>query len=219
MSLLLAVFLSLFQSTQSAAPPTPDTNTIIDGVDRSFARMQDFSADFVQIAQDSLNQRQQEEGHLYLAKPRKMRMEYKNPEEKLFVSTGKNVYWYVPMDRQVQVDKVKDALDDRIPLMFLVGQSKLRGEFEKFTRLSTKPVMEGAVVISMTPKRKNIDMKQLIIEVDPQTYQLRRLALTHDDGSHSEFRFSNIRLNAKLNPSLFEFTPPAGVRIVEGIGQ
>jgi len=215
MSLLLALFFSLFQS---AAAPVPDTNTIIDGVDRTFARMQDFSADFVQIAQDSLNQRQQEEGHLYLMRPRKMRMEYKNPEEKLFVSTGKDVYWYVPMDRQVQVDKVKEALDDRIPLMFLVGRSNLRGEFEKFTRLSTKPVMEGAVAISMTPKKKT-DLKQLIIEVDPTSYQLRRLALTHDDGSHSEFRFSNIRLNAKLNSSLFEFTPPPGVRIVEGIGQ
>jgi outer membrane lipoprotein carrier protein len=214
MSLLLALFLGLFQS---AAPPRPDTNAVIDGLDRTFTRMQDFSADFVQIAQDSLNQRQQEEGHLYLMRPRKMRMEYKNPEEKLFVSNGKNVYWYVPMDRQVQIDKVKDALDDRIPLMFLVGRS-LRGEFEKFTALSTKPVMEGAVVISMTPKRKT-DLKELIIEVDPKTYQLRRLALTHDDGSHSEFRFSNIRLNAKLNPSLFEFTPPPGVRIVEGIGQ
>jgi outer membrane lipoprotein carrier protein len=218
MSLLLTLFFGLFQSTQSAPPPTPDTSTIIDGVDRTFARMQDFSADFVQIAQDSLNQRQQEEGHLFLMRPRKMRMEYKNPEEKLFVSTGKNVYWYVPMDRQVQVDKVKDALDDRIPLMFLVGRSNLRGEFKEFTRVSTKPVMEGAVVISMKPKRKT-DLKELIIEVDPKTYQLRRLALTHDDGSHSEFRFSNIRLNAKLNPSLFEFTPPPGVRIVEGIGQ
>jgi outer membrane lipoprotein carrier protein len=218
MSLLLALFFGLFQSAQPAAPPRQDTSAIIDGVDRTFARMQDFSADFVQIAQDSLNQRQQEEGHLYLMRPRKMRMEYKNPEEKLFVSTGKNVYWYVPMDRQVQVDKVKDALDDRIPLMFLVGRSNLRGEFEKFEALSTKPVMDGAVVISMTPKKKT-DLKQLIIEVDPRTYHLRRLALTHDDGSHSEFRFSNIRLNARLNPSLFEFTPPPGVRIVEGIGQ
>src|SRR5262245_16976661 len=151
MSLLLAIFLTLFQNS---APAKPDINTVIDGVDRTFARMQDFSADFVQIAQDSLNQRQQEEGHLYLMRPRKMRMEYKNPEEKLFVSTGKKIYWYLPLDRQVQVDKVADSLDDRIPLMFLVGRSNLRGEFERFTSLSTKPVFEGSMVISMTPKRK-----------------------------------------------------------------
>src|SRR5216110_2952278 len=74
---------------------------LVDGVDRSFARMKDLSSDFIQIFQDPLNRKRQESGHLYLMRPRMMRWEYKNPEEKLFVSDGKTVYFYVPADRQV----------------------------------------------------------------------------------------------------------------------
>jgi len=212
-------FLTLFLAiAQAAAPSQLNLNALLDGVDRSFARMKDLSADFVQIGEDSLNQRQQEAGHLYLMRPQMMRMEYKNPEEKLFVSDGKMIHWYVPADRQVQRDKVRDTIDDRIPLMFLVGRSNLRGEFTRFETLSgVKPVVEGTTVIRMVPKRKT-DLKDLVMEVDPKTFQLRRLAMTHADGSHSEFVFSKIQVNTGLKPSLFEFTPPPGVKVLEGIG-
>ena len=73
------------------ASPAPNLNALIDGVDRTFARMRDFSADFVQTEQNSLNRKDQASGHLYLAKERKMKWEYNRPEEKIFVSNGKTV--------------------------------------------------------------------------------------------------------------------------------
>src|SRR5437867_8610686 len=102
---------------------------LVEGVERSFAQMKDFSADFIQIFEDVLNRKQQESGHLYLMRPRMMRWEYKNPEEKLFISDGKTVYFYVPADRQVNKEAVRETLDDRMPLMFLVGRPDLRKEF------------------------------------------------------------------------------------------
>ena len=212
MTYFLAVFLAFLQS----APPI--LNNLIDGVNRTFARMRDFSADFVQIEQNSLNQRTSAAGHLYMARPKKTRWEYKKPEEKLFVSDGKVISMYIPADRQVRQDQVKDAADDRIPLMFLVGQTNLRGEFEKFTILPQKPEVEGTVVIRMYPRRKT-ELAELIMEVDPKTYLIRRLVMKHSDGITRDFQFSNIKTNGKLPESLFKFTPPAGVRVVEGIGR
>src|SRR5437016_2456763 len=123
--LILHVFSFLFLFLQSPQV-SPNLNTLVDGVERSFARMKDFSADFVQIFEDSLNRKQQEAGHLYLMRPRMMRWEYKNPEDKLFISDGKTVYFYVPADRQVNKEAVKQSFDDRIPMMFLLGQANLR---------------------------------------------------------------------------------------------
>jgi outer membrane lipoprotein carrier protein len=212
---ILAVFIIL---TQTAAPSVPNLTTVVDGVDRTFARMRDFSADFVQIQQNSLNQKQQGTGHLYLMRPRKARYEYDKPEPQLFVSDGKNVYFYVPADRQVRKGAIRDTFDDRIPLMFLVGQSDLRGEFTSFERLSTPPEVDGTMVIRMHPKRKS-DVTELIMEVEPQSYLIRRLQLSRNDGTSLEFRFSNIRVNSGLQSSLFDFKIPDGVRVVEGIGQ
>src|SRR4030095_11389464 len=115
-------------------------------------------------------------------------------------------------------EAVKDTFDDRIPLMFLLGRSNLRNEFTKFELLATKSVLSGTKVIRMSPKRKT-DLKELIMEVDPQTFQIRRLVLDHSNGSHSEFTFSNIRTNTGLKSTLFDFKVPTGVQVVDGIGQ
>jgi len=198
--------------------PTVSLDRLVTGVERSFETMKDFSADFVQIFQDPLNQKQQESGHLYLMRPRMMRWEYKNPEEKLFVSDSKNVFLYVPADKQVSKEAVKDTFDDRMPLMFLLGRSNLRNEFTRFELLNTKPFLEGTKVVRMYPRRKT-DLSEVVMEVDPENYQIRRLLLAHKDGSKSEFIFSNIRVNTGIKASLFQFTVPAGVQIVDGIAQ
>jgi len=204
----LAFFL-LFQSV---------TVDLVKGVERSFARMNDYSSDFVQISKDLLNRKQEAAGHLYLKRSRMARWEYTSPEEQLFVSDGKTVYFYVPADKQVNREKVKETFDDRMPLMFLLGRSNLSDEFTKFELLSTKPFLTGTKVVRMYPKRKT-DLKQLIMEVDPQNSYIRRLYLEHEDGSSSDFIFSNIRTNTGLKESQFDFKVPPGVQVVEGIGQ
>src|SRR5436189_2967195 len=143
---------------------------LIDGVERSFAKMNDFSSDFTQIFQDPLNRKQEEGGHLYLKRSKMMRWEYKSPEEKFFISDGKTVYFYVPADRQVNKEAVKETFDDRMPLMFLLGQANLRNEFTRFELLNTKPFFEGLKVVRMYPKRKT-DFQEIVMEVDPSNYQ------------------------------------------------
>ena len=193
-------------------------NDLVDGVERYFARMNDFSSDFIQISQDQLNRKREAAGHLYLKRSRMMRWEYKSPEEELFVSDGKTVYFYVPADKQVNREAVKDTFDDRMPLMFLLGRSNLRNEFRQFELLTAKPFFAGTKVVRMTPRRKT-DLMELIMEVDPASSQIRRLLLSHIDGSRSEFIFSNIRTNTGLKASQFDFKVPPGVQVVEGIGQ
>jgi outer membrane lipoprotein carrier protein len=207
MNYVLALFF-LFQSL----------NTVIDGVDRSFARMNDLTANFVQISKDVLNRKRESAGHLYLKRGGMARWEYTNPEEHLFVTNGKTVYFYVPAEKQVNKDAVKDTFDDRMPLMFLLGRSNLRKEFTQFVDLNTKPSVAGTKVVRMIPKRKT-DLKELIMEVDPQNFQIRRLLLEHFDGARSEFIFSNIRTNTGLKTTLFDFKVPPGVQVVEGFGQ
>ena len=216
---LLFLLTSLAPSGLSAtASQEKGLSDLVEGVERSFAHMKDFSSDFIQIFQDPLNRKRQESGHLYLMRPRMMRWEYKNPEEKLFVSDGKTVYFYVPADRQVTKEAVKQSFDDRIPLMFLLGQSNLRNEFTRFELLNTKPFFEGTKVVRMYPKRKT-DFQEILMEVDPADYLIRRLVLAHMDGSRSEFLFSAIRTNTGLRSSMFDFKLPPGVEVVQGLGQ
>jgi len=219
MRYFLAFFLAFLISPQrSVAQQDQGLADIVDGVQHSFEHMKDLSSDFIQIFEDSLNRKQQESGHLYLMRPRMMRWEYKSPEDKLFISDGKNVYFYVPADRQVNKEAVKNSFDDRIPLMFLLGQSNLRNEFSRFELLNRKPFFEGTKVVRMYPKAKS-DLQEVVMEVDPANYFIRRLLLMHTDGSLSEFIFSSIRTNTGLHASLFDFAVPPGAEVIQGLGQ
>ena len=217
MCLFLGLFLALMPQS-SGIQKLNDTYDLIHGVERSFAQMRDLSADFIQVDKNLMNRNRQASGHLYLMKPRKMRWEYKTPEDELFVSDGKTVYFYVPADHQVNKEAVKESFDERIPLMFLLGRSNLSGEFTQFELLNTQPFLQGTKVIRMYPKRKT-DIKDVIMEVDPANYQIRRLLLDHTDGSHLEFTFTNIRTNTGLKSDFFDFKVPVGVQVVQGIGQ
>jgi outer membrane lipoprotein carrier protein len=216
----MRIFFAFLLALVPSQTPSPSSilSTIVDGVEQSFARMNDYNSDFVQIFQGPLNRKQEEAGHVYLKRSRMMRWESKSPEETYFISDGKTVYFYVPADKQVNKESVKDTFDDRMPLMFLLGRSDLRSDFTSFALLNTKPFLEGTKVVRMTPKRKT-DLKELIMEVDPANYQIRELRFTHSDGSQSEFIFSNIRINTGLKASLFDFKVPPGVQVVPGIGQ
>ncbi|HLH31768.1 MAG TPA: outer membrane lipoprotein chaperone LolA [Terriglobia bacterium] len=168
--------------------------------------------------QNLLNRKHEASGHLYLMKPRKMRWDYKRPEEEQFVSDGKTIYFYVPAEHQVSKEPMKETFDDRMPLAFLLGRSDLRSEFTQFELLNTKPFLEGTMVVRMYPKRKT-DIKDVVMEVYPANYQIRRLLLSHTDGSQRDFYFSNIRTNNRIKGDIFEFKVPAGVQVVQGIGQ
>src|SRR5215471_21406288 len=203
----------------AAAPPQKvDADSLATGVDRTFARMRDLSADFVQISHDDLKPKQQESGHLYLMKGGKMRWEYQKPADKLFVTDGKTVYFFDPASRQVNKDQVKNIGDERLPLMFLLGRSGLRNEFNPIYLDPRKPAVDGTRVLRLIPKRKGA-IRAIEIEVDPSRYLIRRLVVDKSEQGTDEFTFSNIVTDSNLPSSQFDFKVPPGVEVINGFGQ
>src|SRR5262245_15942656 len=94
----LAVLTSLNADVRSNCLPPPqssDLNNLIDGLQRKYSRMQGLGADFVQVYRGSDGRIIREAGQLLLRRPGKARWEYSAPERKLFLSDGKNVFFYV----------------------------------------------------------------------------------------------------------------------------
>ena len=226
MKTLFALILALAGSSpalprpiQKAAAPVMDTSSLIDGVDKTFASMKDFQARFIQISKNSVNQSPADEGHLYLTRDKKMRVDYEKPEEKYFVSNGKTLFTYIPANRQVTQDPVKDSMAEQFPFMFLIGRSGLRKEFQKIDLLTAKPMMEGDQVLRLTPNRKNQDIERIEIEVNPRTFLIDRMLILNTDKSSTDFAFFEIEINQNIPASKFEFTPPPGIRVIQGSGK
>jgi len=193
---------------------TPDLNALIDGVQKKYSRIQGIAADFAQLYQGNDGRTIRESGRLLLKRPAKARWDYAEPERKLFVSDGKSVVFYVLGEIQATKSGIKESADPQIPFLFLLGRGNLRKDFSRIELVSSeRPVIAGNVVLRLAPRRAPEEFKQLLVELSPETYEVRRLVIFERSGARMDFLLSNVRENFVAPDSQFQFTPPPGVTI------
>ncbi|MBO0798635.1 MAG: outer membrane lipoprotein chaperone LolA [Blastocatellia bacterium] len=195
-----------------SAQTTPDLDSLVKKLQKKYNRILSLSLEFTQIYNSPSEGTRRETGHLLLKKPGKMRWDYKEPEYKTFVSNGRVMYEYVPSDKYATRTPVKESDDMRTPFMFLLGQGDLRGDFKSIEFSKEAPAKAGNLVLRLVPK-KDQDIRELLIEVNPGTMQIWRLSFLDDEGARSDYLFTAIRENVPTNHDLFTFKPPPGVEV------
>ena len=153
-------------------------------------------------------------GVFYLQKPGLMRWEYSVPEEKLFVADGRESFLYVPEDRQVTVRALTESDLRNTPFEFLTGSGDITGSFFVEQERELRPALQGTVMIRLTPKTSRADYAFIALEVDRETHEIRRISIREQTGNTSEFIFTNVSYNRKLDRKLFQFRIPQGVEVV-----
>ena len=115
----------LIVSAANAA--APNLQTVAKAVDEHYNRLRSLQAEFTEIYR-GLGMDRTESGTLWLKKPGKMRWEYRSPRDKLFLSDGKDAWFYLPGDKQARKTPVRKLEDLRSPLGFLLGKTRLEKE-------------------------------------------------------------------------------------------
>ena len=126
---LISLLLLLGLCLGRAQAASPDLHTLAQAVDEHYNHLHTLQAEFTEIYRGAGMDRT-ESGTLWLKKPGKMRWEYRSPRDKLFLSDGKDAWFYVPGDKQVRKTPVKKLDDLRSPLGFLLGKTRLEKELQ-----------------------------------------------------------------------------------------
>ncbi|MCZ2153712.1 MAG: outer membrane lipoprotein carrier protein LolA [Bryobacterales bacterium] len=192
---------SLFAQT----PVSP----ILNGIEKRYNSTKTLEVQFTQVYAFGPRQRT-ESGTLYLEKPGKMRWDYREPANKLFVSDGKFVYLYSPSTNVAERAPFKASDDLRAPLAFLLGRLDFHKDFRRFT---LKPV-EQNYWIAAEPRSEKAPYTLVAFLVTPQ-YQILEVEVTGVDQAVNRFRFRDEKRNAPMAASRFDFVPPAGSRVVD----
>ena len=212
-SLKTFVFTFLLLTTAWCADAA-DVKAIAAAVDTHYNHLRSLEAEFTELYRGSGMERT-ESGTLWLKKPGKMRWEYRSPKEKLFVSDGKDAWFYVPEDRQARKSAAKKLEDLRSPLAFLLGKTKLEKELEGLSLApDISPLQSGDTVLRGVPKGLQHQISEIVIEITPEN-SITRLIMQGVDGASTEYRFSEQKENLPIADGRFGFRPPAGTEIVE----
>jgi chaperone LolA len=212
--LLVQLAVAGIRASTTEAAQAPELSALIDGLQHKYSRMQGLAADFVQVYAGADGRVIREAGQLLLKRPRKARWDYASPERKLFVSDGKNVFFYVYGEKNATASSIKETADPQIPFLFLLGRGNLRRDFSRIEIATGEPAIgAGNQVLRLFPKRAPEEFKQLLVEVSTASFEVRRMVIFERSGARMDFLLSNVRENYIAPDSQFQFAAPPGVTV------
>src|SRR5215467_13661064 len=210
-TLVFAALLTLILPYTSKAATVSD---VARAVDEHYNQLKTFKAEFTEIYQGPGISRT-ESGTLWLKKPGRMRWDYRQPREKLFLTDSHTAFFYVPGERQARRTPIKNLDDIRSPLRYLLGKTRLQKELEGLSLApDLTPARKGDSVLRGIPKGMKDRISEVLLEISP-AFQIDRILIREVDGTTTDFLFSNLEENLPVQDSMFHFSPPPGVEVIE----
>jgi outer membrane lipoprotein carrier protein len=208
---LMCVAIGLLSAEGAFAGQT-EIQALIRGVEHRYNAARTLSVSFTETYRIAGRERAPESGRLVLRKPGRMRWTYTQPEGKLFVSDGKEVYLYTSQDNRVEKSTLKASDDLRAPMAFLLGKLNLQKEFRDFeTRGGT-----GGTWLEGKAANDRLPYESVAMLIAPD-YSIRELKITGRDESVLSFTFSDETVNPRVSDGLFAFAIPAGAEVVNAV--
>ncbi|HEY0004941.1 MAG TPA: outer membrane lipoprotein chaperone LolA [Pyrinomonadaceae bacterium] len=183
---------------------------LIKQIEARYGRMRGLAADFEQTYRGPGVRERRERGRLFLQRPGRMRWEYEPKPGKLFIVNGRDVWFYVPADREATHAAASHVSDARFPFLFLLGQANLRRIFRSITISEERS--DGARVLRLIPRGNTGGLREVYLTVF-EDGRISGLAFVDQAGATSEVSLSNVRENFIATPEAFEFQPPPGVTV------
>jgi outer membrane lipoprotein carrier protein len=203
----MRLLLLLFPSLAFAAPTAPEMLTRIQ---KLYDNTSAIVAKFDQTLESGMGGRTRKaSGQVWLKKPGRMRWDYATPEKKLMVADGSTLWVYEEEDGQAfKQPMTSSALPAQVS--FLVGQGKLSDDFEA----TVEKVEGGQVTLKLVPKVASAGYRYLQFVVDETTGQVNETVIYDQQGGTNKLKFTDVKLNQKVEESRFKFSPPAGVKVL-----
>ncbi|PYS48898.1 MAG: hypothetical protein DMF68_11705 [Acidobacteria bacterium] len=208
-----ALLLLCNASTQNAQSINTDSTAdqLIKRIEARYGRMRGLAAEFEQTYSAPGVRERRERGRLVLERPRRMRWEYDPKPGKLFIVNGRDVWLYIPADREATHADVNNVSDSRFPFLFLLGQTNLRREFNSITI-----VVDGAQadtrLLRLVPRNGSMGLSEIFLEVFADG-RIVRVKMVGMSGAVSNVALMNVRENFIAPAEAFEFHPPPGVTV------
>jgi outer membrane lipoprotein carrier protein len=197
--------------TAAVSAQAPSAMALAEKVDAHYNHLHSLTAHFTERYR-GMGIDRTETGTLVLSKPGRMRWEYDAPLGKIFVLDGKNAVSYTPGDSQALRTPAKQLDDLRSPLRFLLGHTEIAKELDGLTMT----LVNGGYTLSGVPKGMQQTVQSIGITVDAAG-QILGMRIVQTDGAETSFVFGDIRENVATPDSEFQFIPPPGVTIIDGV--
>ncbi len=143
-----------------------------------------------------------------------MRWLYAAPEEQLLVTNGETLWLYDILLENVTLKKL-EKLTDGTALSFLLGLGDLNEDFKRREISQSLLKNPQGLIVELEPNKESANLAFIQLEVDPETYNLRTIALMDQQGNYRTIALDSMKYNLELEDKFFEFEVSAEMEIIE----
>ncbi|PIR25439.1 MAG: hypothetical protein COX62_03170 [Deltaproteobacteria bacterium CG_4_10_14_0_2_um_filter_43_8] len=192
---LITLLLSIFSLSPAYAE-----NTHVAQIETFFREAKTLQAQFIQTTKVNILDRNiQRSGSIYLKQGGKLRIQYKKPYQKIYLSNGKYLWVLEPGNKSALNYSLAEGTLPKEALSFLNGLGNLRKEFQ----ILKEEKNDETIFLSLKPKRKNAGYKQLDFLFEKDHF-VQTLTIHNDSGNTSVYQFSQWKKNGLLSDHFFE---------------
>ena len=199
-----------------AAKPTsgPTAEEIGDRVQRFYDSTKTFRAKFEQTYTIKIqNAKKVSTGTVVFEKPGKMSFRYDAPNGNRVVSDGVTIR-VSERDSEQLYESPVGKTQFPAALAFLMGKGQLTKDFDLRLLDASQMKFEGGYVLEGTPRDATPAYQKVLLYVDAQTNQVRRVLILDAQGNKNRFDFTVPAVNQPTTGDEFNFAPPPGTKVI-----
>jgi outer membrane lipoprotein carrier protein len=216
-----------------AAEKTVPLKDVISALEKGYATLQDVQADFSQkTVISAIKKEQRGSGKVLLKRPGSatamFRFDYDKPKQQI-VSNGKQVWFYLPENRQVMVSSVADMFKggNGIAMSYLTGLGHVSRDFA-IAFAKEQRDNNGNYQLVLVPRKPSPVLAKLHLTVSAEAVErFLRDGAVQDlfpivssvvfdaGGNETRIDYSRTRVNKGIDNGKFNFRIPEGVEVIK----
>lgn len=181
-------------------------------LEKFFSSMTSLQANFVQTVLDEKSvELKKSSGQISIRRPDQFVWDYHFPYPQQILSDGEKLWIYDPDLEQVTVKPLANALA-KTPMALL---SRSKSVSEQFIVHELGKIDGGGDLlwVELEPKHADTEYTRLYLGLD--RYTLKQMELRDQFGQKTRIAFEDMRVNPRLDSSLFQFKDVPGIDVME----
>ncbi len=192
-------------------PATGAGGGAVEELDRWLAGTRDLECRFEQrLVSSALGGDARESGVLRLERPGRLRWDYREPEPKIVLVDGDRTVLYLVEDRQWIRGRLSEE-QGVLPLL-LAGRGSVADLF--VASEAAGDGRDGRPRVRLVRKGASEGFEEIVLTLRPGDHAIERAEVLDGAGNRVEYRFSGLKRNRGIDPSVFAIEPPPGVEIL-----
>lgn len=232
LSVFFMLFLSVSPVYAAATGGDVDLKTVVSTLEEGYHLLKDLQADFSQkTAIATVKREEKGSGELSMKRPAgspaMFRFDYKKPRQQI-VSDGRQVWFYLPENRQVMVSDLKAMLaQGGVALNYLTGLGNVSRDFT-ITFSGKWRDSRGNYLLDLVPKKGGQAFSKLQLTISgaavekfrekgeaQEPFPILASAVYDQMGNRTTIEYSRVKTNQGLSSAKFTFKVPAGVEVIK----